>query len=77
MKSITRALRAAAPRERQLAAGNLDRDRHEVLGAIQLEVVHLHRDRDVGDRILQHQRVFELALLVRGGELRERPCRAK
>ena len=64
--------RAAPPRQRELAAGNLDRHRHEILGAIQLEIVHLHRDGDVGDRVLQHQRVLELALLVGRRELRER-----
>ena len=59
-----RALRAAAARQRQLAARNLHRHRHEVLRAIQLEVVHLHRDRDVGDRVLEHQRLFELTLAL-------------
>ena len=33
-----RALGAASPRQRQFAARNLHRDRHEVLGAVQLEV---------------------------------------
>ena len=71
MKSIS--VRAAPPRlaSASFAAGNLYRHRHEVFGAIELEVVHLHGDRDVGDRVLEHQRLFELALLVRGRELRE------
>jgi hypothetical protein len=38
---------------------------------ILLEVVQLHRDRDLGDRIAEHQRLFELPLLVRGGEFAE------
>ena len=65
----------AAPRRLASASslpGNLHGDRHEVLGAIELEVVHLHRDRDVGDRVLQHQRFFELPLLVGVGEAAER-----
>ncbi len=38
--------------------------RHEILRAIQLEVVDLHRDGQIGDGIVQHQRVFKLPLLV-------------
>ena len=51
--------------------GNLHGHRHEVFGAVQLEVIHLHRDGQIGDRIAQHQRVFELAFLIGGGELAE------
>ncbi len=66
---------AAALRQFELAAWDLHGDRHEVLGAIELEVVHLHRDRDVGDRVVQHQRFLELPLLVGVGEAAERLVR--
>ena len=68
----------SAPRflgEGELAAGDLDDDGDEVLGAIELEVVDLHGDGELGDGVAQHERVFELALLVGGGELAELPCR--
>ncbi len=55
---------AASLRQLQLAARDLHGDRHEVLRAIELEVVHLHRNRDVGDRVVQHQRFLELPFLV-------------
>ena len=44
---------------------------HEILGAIELEVVDLHRDRKLGDGIAEHQRVFKLALFVCDRELAE------
>ncbi len=66
-----RALGAAAPRQRQFAARNLHHHRHEIFGAVQLEVIHLHGDGQVGDGVAQHQGVFELPLFVRGGELIE------
>src|SRR5204862_1213458 len=52
----------AAPGQRQLAAGDLDGHRHEVLRGVELEVVHLHGNRDIRDRVLQHQRLLELTL---------------
>ena len=51
--------------------GNFDHDGHEIFGAIELEVIDLHRDGKLGDRVVEHQRVFKLALLVDGGELAE------
>ncbi len=44
---------------------------HEIFGAIQLEVVQFQRDRDLGDRVVEHERVFKLSLLVGLVELRE------
>ena len=64
-------LRAETLGQRQLAAGDLDHDRHEVLGAVELEIVDLHGDGQVGDGIAQHQCVFELPLLVHLVELGE------
>ncbi len=64
-------LGAAALGEGKLAAGDLDDDGDEVLGAIELEVIDLHGDGKIGDRVLKHQRVFELALLVDRGEVAE------
>ena len=66
-----RVLRAASLGERQLAAGNLDDDGHEILGAVELEVIDLHGDGELGDGIVEHERVFELALFIDGGELAE------
>src|SRR5262249_53304498 len=63
--------RAAPPGERELAAGQLHGYRDEVLRAIELEVVHLHRNRNLRDRVLQHERLLELALLVRRREFAE------
>ena len=63
--------RAAAAGERELAAGNLCRHGDEVLRAIELEVVQFEGNGDVRDGIVEHQRVFELPLLVRRRELRE------
>ena len=39
-------------------------DGNEVFGAVELEVIDLHRDGELGDGIAQHQRVFQLPLLV-------------
>src|SRR5438034_633236 len=64
-------LSAAPPRQRQLAARNLHHHRHIILRAVQLEVIHFHCDGEVGNRIAQHQRIFQLPLLVRGRELGE------
>ena len=72
MKSISVRSAPRFARQRQFAARNLDRDRHKILGAVQLEVIHFHRDGQVGDRVAQHQRVFELPFLIGGGELVER-----
>ncbi len=63
-----RVLGAAALGQREFAAGDLDHDRHEVLGAVELEVIDLHGDGELGDRVVEHQRIFELALLVDGVE---------
>ena len=71
MKSIKRVLGAAAFGQGQFAPRNLDNDGNEVLRPIQLEVIDLHRDSEFGDRIVQHQRVFKLALLVGGVEFAE------
>ena len=51
--------------------GNLDHHRHEILGAVQLEVIHLHGDGQLRDRIAQHQRVLQLPLFVGRGEFAE------
>jgi hypothetical protein len=66
-----RVLGAAALGQGQLAAGNLDDDGDEVLGAIELEVIDLHGDGELGDGVFKHERVFKLALFVDGGELAE------
>ena len=66
-----RLLCAAGAREGQFAAGNLDGDRDEVFGAVQLEEIDLHRDREVRDGIAQHQRFFELSFLIRRREFIE------
>ena len=58
------ALRATSPGQLELAAGNLDSNRDEILGSRHLEVVQLQRDGDIRDRVLEHQRVFELALTL-------------
>ena len=71
MKSISCAFGAAALGQRQFAARNLDHNGHEIFGAIQLEIIDLHGDGEFGDRIAQHQRIFELPLLVGGVELAE------
>ena len=68
MKSISV---RCAPRQRQFAVRNLHGNRHEIFRAVQLKVIQLHRQRDFGHRIFQHQRVFELPFLVGGRELRE------
>ena len=52
-------------------AGDLNDDGDEVLGAVELEVIDLHGDGKIGDGILQHQRVFQLTLLVDRGEVAE------
>ena len=66
-----RVLGAAALGQGELAAGNLDDDGHEIFGAIELEVIDLHRDGELGHGILEHQRVFQLALFVDGGKFAE------
>ena len=57
-------LRTTAPGQLELAAGNLGGHRDEILRPRHLEVVQLQRDGDVGDRVLEHQRFFELALAL-------------
>ena len=66
-----RMLGAAALGQRQLAARNLHDDGNEILGAVELKVIDLHGDGEIGDRIFQHQRVFKLALVVHVVELVE------
>ena len=66
-----RVLRAAALAPAPVPAPESSPPRHEILGAIQLEVIDLHRDGQLRDRIAQHQRVFQLPLFIRGGELGE------
>ncbi len=58
------ALRTAAPGQLELAAGNLGGHRDEILRPRDLEVVQLQGDRDVGDRVLEHQRFFDLPLAL-------------
>ena len=60
-------LRASA----KFAARNLDHYWHEILGAVQLEIIDLHRDGELRDGIAQHQRVFELPLFFGRSELAE------
>ena len=62
---------AAAFGKRQFAPWNLHHDGNKIFGAIQLEVIDLHRDGEFGDGILEHQRVFELPFFIGGGELAE------
>ena len=67
----------SAPRllgKSEFAAWNLDRERNEVLGAVQLKVVHLHGDGQFGNRVAQHQRIFELPFFVSRVELAELLC---
>ncbi len=61
-------LGAAALGQRKLATGNLDDDGHEIFGAIELEVIDLHGDGEIGNGIFEHERIFKLALLVDVGE---------
>ncbi len=51
--------------------GILIDDGNEILGAIELEVIDLHGDGELGHGILEHQRIFKLALLVDGSEFAE------
>ena len=71
MKSIS--VCSAPPRLASASsrARNFHHDGDEILGAIQLEVIDLHRDGELRDRVVQHQRVFELPLFIGGGELAE------
>ena len=62
---------AALARQLDVGAGDLHRDGHEVAVARQAEVVHLERQREVGDRVAQHEGFLKLVLLVGGGELPE------
>ena len=66
-----RVLGAAALGQGQLAAGNLHDDGNEILGAVELEVIDLHGDGEIGDGIVEHERVFKLALAVHVVELVE------
>ena len=51
--------------------GNLHHDGNKIFRAIELEVIDLHGDRKIGDRIFEHQRVFELAFFVDSVEVAE------
>ena len=62
---------AAAFGQGQFTPRNLDNDGDKILRSIQLEVIDLHGDSEFGDRIVQHQRVFQLAFFVGGVELAE------
>src|ERR1039458_2695396 len=64
-----RALRAAFARQRQLAAWNLSYHWDKVLGGIELEIVDLHGDGDLGHGVGHHQGVLQLAFHVRGSEI--------
>src|SRR3984885_2585407 len=64
-------LGAATLGQGELAAGNLDNDRHEIFRPVELEVIDLHRDGELGDGILEHERVFELTLFIDGVEVAE------
>ena len=57
-------LRAAALGESKFPSRNLHHDRDEVLCPVQLEIIDLDRDGQVGDRVAQHQGIFELPLFV-------------
>ena len=48
-----RVLVAAALGQRQFAARNLDDDGNKIFGAIELEVIDLHGDGELGDRDLR------------------------
>src|SRR5262249_23758412 len=58
------ALVATFAGECELAAGDFDGYRDEVFGTIELEVIDLHRDGQVGDGIAQQKCVLELSFLV-------------
>ena len=64
-------LRAGFLRQHEFVSRNLDRKRHEILGLVELEVIQLHRNGELGDGIAEHQGFFELPLLIRGGEFAE------
>ena len=66
-----RMFRAAFFRQSQFAAGNLHHDRREVLGPVDLEVIHFERDGELRDRVARHERVLELPLFVRCREFAE------
>ena len=59
-----RTLRAFFLRENQLTSGNLHGKRNEVLGVVEPEIIQLHDNREVRNRIAQHHRLFKMTLLV-------------
>src|ERR1700756_5137930 len=63
--------RAAAFGQSKFPSRDLDNDRDEVLGPIQLEVIDLDRYGEFRDRVLEHQSIFKLAFFVGGGEFAE------
>ena len=66
-----RVLGASALGQGEFAARDLDNDGDEIFGPVELEVIDLHGDRKLGDRILEHERVFQLALFVDCGKAAE------
>src|SRR5579863_5781492 len=64
-------LGAATLGKGQLPPWNLDDDRNKVLSAIELEVIDLHCNGKLCDRIFEHERIFKLALFVYGGKTAE------
>src|SRR5689334_8716452 len=58
-----RVFSAALLGQRQFAARNLNHQRNEILGPVELEIIQLQGDREFGNGVSQHERVFELSLL--------------
>ena len=63
MKSEQRVFGAAALGQRQFAARDLDHHGHEILGAVELEIIDFHGDGKFGHWIAQQQRIFKLSSL--------------
>ena len=61
-----RVLGAESLGQREFASGNLHHDRHEIFGAIELKIIDLHGNGQVGDRVAEHERVFKLPFLIHG-----------
>src|SRR4029077_2972240 len=65
------ALGSSALGQSKFTSGNLDDNRDEVFGAIELKVIDLHCDGKLRDGIVEHERVFELAFFVDCGKAAE------
>ena len=65
------AFRATAFGQSQFAPGDFHDDWNEVLSPVHLEVIDLHGDGELCDRVLQHQGIFKLPFFVSSSELAE------